>query len=632
MCGLFASIGFAPDPERLDIVAHRGPDGRGWRVFDSPSGPVVLGQRRLAIIDTSDGGRQPMSDAGERFHLITNGEIYNYLELRAELQAQGEVFRTDSDTEVLLRAYMIWGEAGLERLRGMFAFILWDVEKRTLFAARDRFGIKPLYFVIGPRGLALASEIKQLLGLAGAERRMNLGRVHDFLASGMSDHTDETMFGGVMQLRGGECLRLEAQADGSLLPSIRRWYRIPEYGGASLGEDEAGSRFKELLQESVRLHLRSDVPVGSCLSGGLDSSSIVCLVSDLLDSRRGGPKLNTVSACYREKAVDEKEFMDLVVAEAAVSPHFVFPRAEDVFQRASDIVWHQDEPFGSTSIFAQWCVFEEARRVGVKVMLDGQGADEQLAGYHPGYSYHLAGLLTHGRFGAFAQTLRERNAQHGAPILGESLRALLPLLPEGFSTYVLRQRQLLLGRNWLGSDFIRANGHRGALGLATGRLGLPPVADIATLCLAMTFTSNLPMLLHWEDRSSMAHSIEARVPFLDHPLVEFSLALGNDHKMQGAETKSVLRRAMSGVLPDAVRDRRDKLGFATPEESWFRGPLRRPVEDGVEATLKRYPDLFDAAGTRALARDMLDGRRPFDFKLWRIVSLGLWGERFEVTV
>jgi asparagine synthase (glutamine-hydrolysing) len=364
------------------------------------------------------------------------------------------------------------------------------------------------------------------------------------------------------------------------------------------------------------------------LSAGRDSALDAVFASN---SRRGGPKLNTVSACYDEKAVDEKPFMDLVVADTAVTPHFVFPRAEDVFQRASDIVWHQDEPFGSTSIFAQWCVFEEARRVGVKVMLDGQGADEQLAGYHPGYAYHLAGLLTHGRFVAFAQTLRERSAQHGAPMLGESLRALMPLLPEGFVTYVLRQRQLLLGRNWLGSDFTRASGQGGALRLATGRLGLPPVADLATLCLAMTFTSNLPMLLHWEDRSSMAHSIEARVPFLDHPLVEFSLALGNDHKMQGAETKSVLRHAMSGILPDAIRDRRDKLGFATPEESWFKGPLRKPIEDGVEATLRLYPDLFDAAGTRTLARDMLDGRRTFDFKLWRIVSLGLWGERFGVT-
>jgi asparagine synthase (glutamine-hydrolysing) len=532
---------------------------------------------------------------------------------------------------VLLRAYMAWGEAALDRLRGMFAFVLWDSEAQTLLAARDRFGIKPLYYVAGPRGLALASEIKQLLGLEGAEPRMNRARIHDFLTSGMSDHTDETMFRGVMQLRGGECLKLELADGGRVEPIIRRWYRIPEYGGAALDAPEAAARFKELLLDSVRLHLRSDVTVGSCLSGGLDSSSIVCLVAGLLDSRQGGPRLNTISACYSEKAVDERPFMDLVVEQAAVKPHFVFPKAEDLFQLASDITWHQDEPFGSTSIFAQWCVFEAARKAGVKVMLDGQGADEQLAGYHPGYAYHLAGLLTQGRLTAFTQTLRERSAQHGAPMLGEGLRALLQLLPDGLSAYVLRQRQALLGRDWLAAEFARTNGGGGALRLATGRLGLPPVADLATLCLAMTFTSNLPMLLHWEDRSSMAHSIEARVPFLDHPLVEFSLALGNAHKMQGARTKSVLRDAMSGVLPDAIRDRRDKLGFATPEEIWFRGPLRGEVEDGIAASLRRFPELFDVARTRELASDMLDGRRSFDFKLWRIISLGLWGERFNVA-
>ena len=210
---------------------------------------------------------------------------------------------------------------------------------------------------------------------------------------------------------------------------IRRWYRIPEYGGASLGEDEAGERFKELLQESVRLHLRSDVTVGSCLSGGLDSSSIVCLVADLLDSHGGGPKLNTVSACYSEKAVDEKPFMDLVVRQAEVTPHFVFPRAENVFQLASDIVWHQDEPFGSTSIFAQWCVFEEAKRVGVKVMLDGQGADEQLAGYHGVFATYLRSLLAEKRYLELAQTILGRKRVHQQSVAHQLLSVFGPHIP-----------------------------------------------------------------------------------------------------------------------------------------------------------------------------------------------------------
>lgn len=630
MCGLFASIGFEPDPARIDIVAHRGPDGRGWQTYESPGGPVALGHRRLAIIDVSDAGLQPMSDASGRYHLVFNGEIYNYLELREEMRAKGEVFVSDSDSEVLLRAYMLWGEAALTRLRGMFAFLIWDRRDKRLFAARDRYGIKPLYLVTTPRGAAFASEIKQLLGLPGLSGRMNVARVHDFLASGMADHTAETMFEGVIQLRGGECASLDAARPGPLELSTRRWYPA-EAGEISISEAEAAERFRELLSDSVRLHLRSDVPVGSCLSGGLDSSAIVCLMSGQMGSNAGGSQVNTVSACYAEKSVDEKPFMDAVVAHAHTQPHFVFPKAEDVFQRASDITWHQDEPFGSTSIFAQWCVFEEARRVGVKVMLDGQGADEQLAGYHGGFSYYMAALTRQRRFGQLLRTIVERNRYHGTSIYQQIRNHLVPLLPQGLAGALRRQHRALTQHDWLGTDILREHGNpRTALELAGDELGLPPVADLRSLCLTMTYASNLPMLLHWEDRNSMAHSIEARVPFLDHPLVEFSLALGNDHKIVGGDTKRVLRRGMARVLPESVRERRDKLGFATPEEIWFRGPLRGQVEDGIEKTLARYPGLLNAAGVRRLARSMLDGERGLDFTLWRIVNLGLWGERVGV--
>ncbi|MBL8589814.1 MAG: asparagine synthase (glutamine-hydrolyzing) [Methylobacteriaceae bacterium] len=628
MCGLFGSIGLTPDPARIDLVAHRGPDGRGWRVFDSPAGPAALGHRRLSIIDVSEAGAQPMSDASGRFWLVFNGEIYNYVELREELQAHGEIFVSQSDSEVLLRAFMIWGEACLTRLRGMFAFLIWDDRDKTLFAARDRFGIKPLYYAQCGAGAAFASEIKQLLGLPGVESRMNVARVHDFLASGISDHTGETMFEAVRQLRGGECARVETTGGRSLV-TVRRWYPVGA-GEERLSEAEAAARFRDLLADAVRLHLRSDVPVGSCLSGGLDSSSIVCLMAQRMPP---GDRVNTVSACYAEKSVDEKPFMDAVVAATQAEPHFIFPRPEEVFQRAADITWHQDEPFGSTSIFAQWCVFEEARRVGVKVMLDGQGADEQLAGYHSGFHYYLASLTKQGRFLDLGRAMLERKRYHGAPLLDQIARHVVPLLPAAASRLLRGARQTLTQHDWLGADLLRRRGNpQGALALASESVGLPAPTDLRSLCLTMTFASNLQMLLHWEDRNSMAHSIEARVPFLDHPLVEFSLALGNDHKIVGGDTKRVLRSAMSGILPEAVRQRRDKLGFATPEEAWFRGPLRRLIHDGVDATLARYPDIMDAAGTRALRDDMLEGRRPVDFTLWRIVNLGIWGERFAVTI
>jgi asparagine synthase (glutamine-hydrolysing) len=630
MCGLYGSVGFAPDPARIDLVAHRGPDGRGFDVYDSPAGPVALGHRRLAIIDVSDAGLQPMADPTGACHLVFNGEIYNYIELRAELMAQGEVFTSQSDSEVLLRAYMVWGEACLPRLRGMFAFLIWDARHRRLFAARDRYGIKPLYMagdaLTGGKGLAFASEIKQLIGLAGVSGRMNMPRVHDFLASGISDHTEETMFDGVRQLRGGECVTVET-ASGRPVASVRRWYPVGA-GDLHISEGEAAERFHDLLAQSVRLHLRSDVPVGSCLSGGLDSSAIVCLMAGLMPA---GEKVNTISACYAEKSVDEKPFMEAVVAHAGTQPHYIFPRAEEVFARAADITWHQDEPFGSTSIFAQWCVFAEARRIGVKVMLDGQGADEQLAGYHSGFPFYLSQLTRQGRLIQVVKTMLERRELHGAPLPEQIKRYLVPLLPGFLAAPLRRRHQALTQENWLGTELLATRGNPdGPMAVATRTLGLEAPTDLKSLCLAMTFASNLQMLLHWEDRNSMAHAIEARVPFLDHPLVEFSLALGNDHKIVGGDTKRVLRKAMADVLPESVRERRDKLGFATPEQVWFRGPLRGLIHDGVEATLARYPDLLNAVGVRALRDDMLEGRRPVDFTLWRIANLGLWGERFGV--
>jgi asparagine synthase (glutamine-hydrolysing) len=514
----------------------------------------------------------------------------------------------------------------------MFALLIWDDVEKRLFAARDRFGIKPLYFAIVGNGVAFASEIKQLHGLPGLPARMNLPRVHDFLTAGLTDHTAETLFDGVQQLRGGECATVDADRRAPTM-RLRRWYQViqldqrPPLSGATAAE-----QFRALLTDAVRLHLRADVPVGSCLSGGLDSSSIVCLMSRVLDACGGAGRVRTISACYDEARVNEKSFMDAVVAHADTEPSYVYPRADDVFARIADVTWHQDEPFGSTSIFAQWCVFEEAKRKGLKVMLDGQGADEQLAGYYHNFPVYIAQLIRHGRLLSALHTMQERRRVHGASFTDQAKRVVLALLPAGRAASGRAWYRSAFQHDWLAPEFwSRHRSPDGAEAAAVSGLGLPAITDIATLCVAQTYASSLQMLLRFEDRSSMAHSIEARVPFVDHELVEFSLQLGNSHKIDGAETKQVLRRAMSGILPDMVRDRRDKLGFATPEEEWFRGPLKRPMRDAIEATLARYPALFNATGVRRLAGDMLDGKRALDHSLWRIVSLGLWGERFGLS-
>ena len=634
MCGIWASLGFAPDRARIDIVRHRGPDGDGWRTFTTPLGPVALGHCRLAIIDVSDAGLQPMSDPSGRWWLVFNGEIYNYVELRNELRQLGCSFRTQTDSEVLLAGYIQWGEDVLDRLLGMFAFAIWDDADKRLFVARDRFGVKPLYYFVSDQGVAFASEIKQLRGLPGERGRMNLRRIYDFVSTGISDHTAETLYAGIRQLRAGECVTVDLRhlSPGGVLP-IRRWYRVPAPGTIDISEREAGERFQALLAESVRIHLRSDVPVGSCLSGGLDSSSIVCLMAGLFESEAKGARVHSVSACYSEKSVDEKPFVDAVVEHARCKPAYVFPRAEDALTLAKRITWHQDEPYGSTSIFAQWSVFEEAQRCGIKVMLDGQGADEQLAGYPGMFYYHYASLVRELRLVALIRTLVERKRYHGLSLKQQMRLFVVPHLPPSLVRLLPAPRaQAWAGSDWLSSEaFDGIDRSRGAFDVALDESGLGPVKDIGNMCVAMTHC-NVPLLLHWEDRSSMAHGIEARVPFLDHRLVEFTIGLGAQHKMVGGDTKRVLRRGMAGILPEMVRKRRDKLGFATPESEWFRGPLRPAIEAGVEQTLDRYPGLLNADATRRLAGDMLDGRRPVDFTLWRILNLGVWGGACQVTL
>ena len=626
MCGIFASIGFPPDRARIAAVAHRGPDGEGWREFTSPAGPVALGHRRLAIIDTSRCGLQPMAGTDGREHLVFNGEIYNYLELRRDLERLGHRFATGTDSEVLLASYREWGPACLDRFLGMFAFAIWDEGDSRLFVARDRFGMKPLYWAGTAAGVAIASEIKQLVGLPGLSGRINPARVRDFLAAGLADHSDETLFDGVRQLRPGECVTIDASRFPLDAVRPRRWYAIPPHGTLDISAEEAAERFRELLTASVRLHLRSDVPLGSCLSGGLDSSAIVGIARAL-----GADRLRTVSAVYPGAAVDERPFMDAVVAACGTVPHWVHPRPDDVFGLASEVTWHQDEPFGSTSVLAQHLVFAEARRAGVTVMLDGQGADEQLAGYHGAYAFHLRHLLGRARFGEAFRTVTERRSVHGASLGGQLARLGATYLPPGLEAAARRWRDGN-GRSWLDGEALRGlpalpNG----LDMASAVAGLPRATDVASLCTVLTFSANLQTLLHWEDRNSMAFGIEARVPFLDHRLVEFSLALGNRHKIAGTETKRVLRRAVADVVPPSVLARRDKIGFATPEIDWFRGPLRGATVAAVDATLRRFPALLDAAATRRLVADMLDGRRRLDFKLWRIVNLGIWGERFGLA-
>ena len=629
MCGIWASLGLRAPRSTIDVVAHRGPDGEGWREFESPMGPVQLGHRRLAIIDRSDAGLQPMSYADGRFWLTYNGEIYNYIELRRELEGLGDRFSTATDSEVLLAAYARWGEAALPRLNGMFAFVVWDDRDKVLFAARDRFGIKPLYLLASSDGLCIASEIKQIARTPGFSARLNGARAVDFVSQAFTDHTAETLFRGVTQLRGGESMRLDSRwRVGRSLP-VRRWYALPNPGRPRSGNSETAEELRDLLTDSIRIRLRSDVPVGSCLSGGLDSSSIVCLARNLLGENHSTAVQGAISACHTEPEADERRFVRAVVEATGVRNFQVYPRAEDAAAQLERIVYMQDEPFPSAKLFSQWEVFRVAAENGFTVMLDGQGADEQLGGYHTMYAPYHFSLLGGLRMRRLLRELSGQRRRHGTTLRQQLIGMLESGVP-GPVAWLQRARGRPGLHDWLSEDAMRAARSGGLDYAAGGPGGGRAVRSLEQKGRIDFLETSVPRLLRYEDRNSMAHSVEARLPFLDYRLVEFLCGLDAGQKIGDGETKRVLRRAMHGVIPPVIAQRNDKMGFSTPEERWIRGPLRDFVVEATRDCMDRFGGLFRETALRDRIDAMIEGRRPVEGLVWRLVSLGAWGRVFSV--
>ena len=560
MCGIAALIGKPTAPglelERLvrdmiSVIPHRGPDGEGAVSGDG----IALGHKRLAIVDLSDAGAQPMASINERFWITYNGEIYNFPELRKELENAGTTFRSHCDTEVILAAYEKWGDACLLKFNGMFAFVIWDRQQQTAFIARDRFGVKPLYWWKSPLGhLAFASEIKQFTVLPGWKAKLNPQRAYDFLCWAITDHTDDTLFEGVSNFAPGTMTTIDLRA--SAKPEFRRWYNLTP------SHDQGD--FLATLEDSVRLRLRSDVPIGSCLSGGLDSTSLVALMREQLKKSGDQKNQKTFSAVFPGESMDESSAINETKLELSVENFQTSPTEADFSEAFEKLIWHQDEPFASTSIFAQWAVFKLARENGVTVVLDGQGADEQLAGYHSFFGPHLYGILRSQGLTAYWRELKSIHDRHGYSRAGLFLKTFNHALPSGLRTFV---RQLL-GRNdsnpsWLNLEKLGAV-RRDPWTTLNGK-----ILSTRDFSEALITKMNLQMLLRHEDRNSMAHSIEARVPFLDYRLVELSLGLSEDQKIRAGVTKWILRESMTGKIPETIRTFTRKIGFEAPQKNWF---------------------------------------------------------------
>ena len=598
MCGLCGVVELSRPPARQDVaemmaaLAHRGPDGSGVYADDG----VCLGHLRLAILDLSDAGLQPMKD-GE-LQLLHNGEIYNYLELREELRAHGHRFSTGTDSEVILAAYREWGDRCVERFNGMWAFVIWDASRRTLFCSRDRLGIKPFYYRLDGDRFAFASEAWPL-----ARGRANPGPVRAYLEQGYLDQGEETFFEGVVRLAPAHSLTFGP--DG--LRRWRYWALEPQDAPA----DPVAS-VRETFLDAVRLQLRSDVPVGTCLSGGVDSSSIAVAVA-----HHGHDHQKTVTAYFDEPGYDERPFARAVVDRTGAEAHWVTFGAGDLVNDLPAIVEAQGEPFGSTSICASWYVMREARRAGLTVMLDGQGGDEILAGYRASFGYRLSDLLRAGHVGEATRELRAFASLHGPRWAAVALAT--PHVPENV--------RLAARSRFRGSAMLVADGLRHAAVETNGDGSRFPDRLRRQLQTLLT-RRGLPELLRYEDRNSMAHSLEARVPLLDHRLVQLAFSLPGDQLIRRGETKSVLRRALADLLPPSVSSRRDKLGFVTPESRFLRGALGDLAADVFASRSFHERGFVDPrAASQRLARHRSGDLRA-GMELWRALNLELWAQRF----
>ncbi|MGQ0812307.1 MAG: asparagine synthase (glutamine-hydrolyzing) [Nitrospiraceae bacterium] len=622
-----------------EVQSHRGPDGEGYVLLD-PSGEVRpqlsrtlapfdgigtsdrytigFGHRRLAILDLSERGRQPMATEDGRYWVVYNGEIYNYRELRDELRGRGCEFRSESDTEVLLNAYKTWGPQCLERFNGMFAFALWDGVVHQLFCARDRFGEKPFYYLWDGKCFAFASEIKGLLPLL---RRVepNSQAIYAYLDSAALDYSENTFLAEIQQLLPAHYLTVQDNR----LTRTRYWELPNPDSSLARKPEQLVESFEHLFRDSVRLRLRSDVPIGSCLSGGLDSSSIVCVASSLLSAHPASHLLDArqkaFSSCFEEAQYDERRYSRDVVEHAGIQAYYTFPDPKELAANLDKLVWNQEEPFGSTSVFAQWMVMRLAADHGMKVLLDGQGADELLAGYHGFFGPLFADLIQQGRWGVLREELRAYRRLHGTLpryIYANLARALLP------RNFVQATRTRLTGSaRWIDREF-----------QCQGRSRLETESSYPSHVQAMQERlikyNGLRALLHCEDRNAMAFGIETRLPFLDHRLVEFLLPLPNECKLRDGWTKVILRESMRGILPESVRLRADKMGFVTPEASWFKTVLREMVRDMLHDQRTRTRGYVNVGAAKKEFEAHLAGRQDISSTIWRWLNLELWSRRF----
>ncbi len=624
MCGIFGAVrGFnnqisqAKNLARGITVAlrHRGPDDCGvifcsrGQTVESGAPDFMLGHTRLAIVDSSASGRQPMSSPDGRFHLVFNGEIYNFLQLRSELEDEGFNFSSNSDSEALLWALVHWGEACLPRLQGMFAFAFLDAERHTMLCARDIFGVKPFFYSASAKSFAFASELPALLEFPWIERRVDPARAYAYIEHGAPGSAAATMLAEVRQLPPAHWLKVDTRSGEASEP--RQYWRLDLSNSLNISFADAAEKLRGLFLDSVSMHLRGSVRPGFALSGGIDSSSIVCAARHLNPDM----PIKVFSHAAGQPALSERAWAEKIVKHTGAEWKTSSPTAAELWRDLPTLLLRQGEPLRETTIYAQYRVFQLAAESGVRVLLEGQGADELLAGYDGFCLQRLLSLLKRGSFVKAACFLQKagnwpgRSSRRMLQRLWRHMAA--PLYPARFSPWVsasgLAERDVCPGPpprgTYAGRDVVKA-----------------------TLANYITW-ENLPCLLREGDRNAMAFSLENRVPFLTREMAEFTFSLPENYLVDDSgRSKALLREAMRGIVPDSILDRRDKVGFATGEPGWLLS-LHGEISKIFRAASS---PLINKDFTIKAWEDMRAGHSTYDARIWRILNYLMWVEMFSV--
>lgn len=619
-----------------DLLAHRGPDDFGYLLVDTSRNQIQpfreriptfgnaecydlgFGHRRLSIIDLSSHGHQPMPNEDGTVWIIYNGEIYNYLELRQELLTRIHRFHSNTDTETIIHAYEEWGMDCLSRFNGMWAFALWDVYNKRLFLARDRFGIKPLYYCFDGKTFAFSSEIKALVGMFPALRRPDYAQLHRFLKYNLIDDNGLTCFKDIKEIRPAHYVLLEEKK----LKQVQYWEICRDETYSTPVGSSNEERFREILSDAVRLRLRSDVDLGVCLSGGIDSSTIFSLIKQF-----DPLKIKIFSVVYSDPEFDESRYINLLIRSYPTEANFVGPTPQEFLDNFETFSYIMDQPTRGPGAFSQWFVMKLAQGK-VKVLLDGQGGDEILGGYLYFLPFYLRERL-------FKRSNLEMDGlswwssfNYIRRITGMSFfelffRSLDPNAALNFGRKVRTRSGIIKSIYTPEFDAMEKFYEPGVSGF--NKRFDSPLKDSQFEALTSTI---LPCLLRYEDRTSMAFSLETRLPFLDHRLVEFCFSLPYWYIIKGGITKQILRVAMKSIVPDEILSRSDKKGFPTPIREWLRGSLKNPFLDLIRSSKLTRRNLFNQSAIDIMIRRHESGSVDLSWELWRLLSVELWFQKF----